>query len=213
MYKKYFKRMLDVIFSLLLLLLLIPALAVLSLTILFSMGRPVFFCQKRPGLNGVCFKLIKFRTMSEETELSDEERTGRVGRLLRRTHLDELPELYNILRGEMSFVGPRPQLRRDMLFYSKEIMRRQSVLPGLTGLAQSKGSSALVWDVKFKCDLEYVDDITFLGDVKIIAATVKTVLFHRFDDNSPCGDYGQWLLRLGKITQEEFDEIMRGEGK
>lgn len=209
MYVRFFKRFFDVLFSLLFAVILFPLFAVLATVLLITQGRPIFFKQLRPGKGGKSFKIVKFRTMSEDVGKSDEERTGAVGRFLRSTHLDELPELYNILVGEMSFVGPRPQLEEDMLFFSAEIARRQSVAPGLTGLAQSMGSEALVWEKKFEYDLKYIKKITFVGDLKIIARTVVTVLFHRYEDNSPCGNYGQWLVKCGKITEDEYENILK----
>lgn len=209
MYVRFFKRFFDILFSLLLAIILFPLFVVLAVVLLIAQGRPIFFKQSRPGKDGKSFKIVKLRTMSEDTEKSDEERTGAVGRFLRSTHLDEVPELYNIFVGEMSFVGPRPQLEEDMLFFSAEIAKRQSVAPGLTGLAQSMGREALVWEKKFEYDLEYIKKITFVGDLKIIARTAVTVLFHRYEDNSPCGNYGQWLVKCGKITESEYENILK----
>ncbi len=209
MYVSFFKRFFDIVFSILLTTVLLPLFAVLALAVLIVQGRPIFFIQSRPGKNCKSFKLVKFRSMSMNTEKSDAERTNAFGRFLRSTHLDELPELYNIFVGEMSFVGPRPQLEEDMLFFSEEILKRQSVTPGLTGLAQSKGAAALIWEKKFEYDLEYIKKITFFGDMKIIAATAATVLLRRCDDNSPCGDYGQWLVKCGRLTANEYENILK----
>lgn len=173
------KRALDVILSLLLLILLSPLLLLVALLIFAAMGRPVFFTQVRPGLGGRPFRLIKFRSMpnlydAEGAPLPDGERLGRLGRLLRATSLDELPELLNVLRGDMSLVGPRPLLMEYLPLYSAEQARRHEVRPGMTGLAQVKGRNALSWSEKFALDIWYVDHWSAWADIKILALTLLT---------------------------------------
>lgn len=181
MYAGFFKRVLDIVLSLLALILLSPVL--LALTVLGTVkmkGNP-FFTQPRPGKNEKIFNLIKFRSMTCQTDgegnlLPDEARLTRYGKLLRSTSLDELPELVNILRGDMSIVGPRPLLVRYLPRYNAQQRRRHEVRPGLTGLAQVNGRNAISWEERFRLDVEYVDHITFGGDVAIIWATVAKVL-------------------------------------
>jgi lipopolysaccharide/colanic/teichoic acid biosynthesis glycosyltransferase len=175
------KRALDVTVSLLVLVLLSPVLLLVALVILATMGPPVVFTQERPGLFGRPFRMIKFRSMSDQrghdgTLLSDEKRLGRVGRALRSSSLDELPELLNVLRGDMSLVGPRPLLMEYLPLYSADQHRRHHVRPGLTGLAQVGGRNAISWDDKFALDLRYVDQWSMALDLRILAATVWKVL-------------------------------------
>ena len=175
------KRVFDVFTSLLLLALLSPVLLIVTLLVLATMGPPVFFTQVRPGLHGRPFRLIKFRSMSDRrgpdgSLLPDDERLGSVGRMLRSTSLDELPELVNVLRGDMSLVGPRPLLMEYLPLYSAEQQRRHDVRPGLTGLAQIGGRNALNWDDKFALDLRYVDEWSMALDFKILAATIWKVI-------------------------------------
>jgi len=187
MYAKFFKRIMDFTLSLTALLILSPALLLLTIIGAIEMGGNPFFTQMRPGRidkktgKEKIFKLVKFRTMSNKKDqdgnlLPDDQRLNKYGRLLRSTSLDELPELWNILKGDMSIVGPRPLLVQYLPRYSKEQRRRHDVRPGLTGYAQVKGRNALSWEEKFKLDVEYVDNITFIGDVKIILGTVGVVL-------------------------------------
>jgi len=176
------KRAFDVIASLLLLILLSPALLLVALTILATMGRPIFFRQVRPGLDGQPFRMVKFRSMYDAYDdqgapLPDDKRLGNVGRLLRSTSLDEVPELFNILRGDMSLVGPRPLLMEYLPLYSADQFRRHQVRPGLTGLAQVGGRNALSWEEKFSLDLRYVDQWSMALDLKILAETIWKVLF------------------------------------
>ena len=197
MYAKYFKRILDFVLSLLALLALSPLLLVLTILGVVKMKGNPFFTQARPGKNEKIFKLIKFRSMTCETDaqgnlLPDEVRLTRYGRLLRSTSLDELPELVNILKGDMSIVGPRPLLVRYLPRYNRQQRRRHEVRPGLTGLAQINGRNAITWEEKFRMDVEYVDNITFWGDMKIIWGTVVKVL-RRADISSATSD-----------TMEEF---------
>lgn len=175
------KRAFDLGLAILALLLLAPVIAVIALLVARSMGRPVLFRQQRPGLHGRPFVLCKFRTMrnahdSEGNALPDAERLTGLGRFLRSTSLDELPELWNILKGEMSFVGPRPLLMEYLPLYSAEQARRHEVRPGLTGHAQVRGRNALSWPEKFALDVWYVDNRSFLLDLRIIAETFVKVV-------------------------------------
>lgn len=186
MYRKFFKRIMDFCLSLLALIVLSPILLILTIIGIFAMGGNPFFAQSRPGKKGKngeekIFKLIKFRTMNNKKDadgnlLPDEDRLTGYGKFLRATSLDELMELVNILKGDMSIVGPRPLLVSYLPLYSEEQRHRHDVLPGLTGLAQVSGRNAISWDEKFVLDIEYIKDITFIGDVKIILRTVKKVL-------------------------------------
>lgn len=181
MYAKYFKRVIDFTLSLIALIVLSPILLVLIIVTAIAMKGNPFFTQQRPGKDEKIFKLIKFRTMTNEKDqngnlLPDDVRLNRFGKILRSTSLDELPELINILKGDMSIVGPRPLLVKYLPRYNDEQRRRHSVRPGLTGNAQANGRNALSWEEKFKFDIEYVDNISFAFDVKIIFDTVKAVL-------------------------------------
>ena len=180
-YEKYGKRALDIILSGGALLVLWPVMAVLAILVRTKLGSPVIFCQERPGRDEKIFKLYKFRSMTDERDengelLSDEVRLTKFGRLLRATSLDELPELWNIFRGDMSLVGPRPLLVKYLPLYNAEQARRHDVTPGLTGWAQVNGRNAITWEEKFELDVWYVDHISFALDVKILWQTVKAVL-------------------------------------
>jgi lipopolysaccharide/colanic/teichoic acid biosynthesis glycosyltransferase len=180
-YEKYIKRALDFICALLALIILSPLLLIVALLVKFKLGSPVIFTQNRPGLNGKVFKLYKFRSMSDEKDedgnlLPDEVRLGKFGKLLRSTSLDELPELVNIIRGDMSIIGPRPLLVEYLPRYNERQARRHEVLPGFTGLAQVNGRNAISWEEKFEYDVQYVDNVTFISDLKILFQTVGTVL-------------------------------------
>lgn len=209
MYAKYFKRIIDFCLSLIALIILSPLLLVLIvLGTVFMRGNP-FFTQKRPGKDEKIFKLIKFRTMDNRKDadgnlLPDEVRLNRYGKFLRSTSLDELPELVNIVKGDMAIVGPRPQLVRDMVFMTQEQRKRHSVRQGLTGWAQVNGRNAISWEDKFKYDLEYVDKVSFLFDVKIIFMTVASV-FKRdgitMDDMATAMDFGDYLLSNNDVKK------------
>lgn len=180
-YEKYIKCPQDFILALLALIILSPVLLVVALMVRIKLGSPVLFKQERPGINEKIFKLYKFRTMSDEKDgegnlLPDEVRLGKFGRILRSTSIDELPALINVLRGELSLVGPRPLLVRYLSRYNEHQARRHEVRPGFTGYAQVNGRNAISWEDKFDYDVEYVDNITFIGDWKIIFKTVLTVL-------------------------------------
>jgi len=175
------KKTFDLLCALLLLILFLPLLAILTIIIRFKLGRPVFFKQKRPGLNGKSFIMYKFRTMKDAYDnkgqlLSDSERLTDFGRFLRKYSLDELPELLNVLKGDMSLVGPRPLLMDYLPLYSKEQARRHEVKPGITGWAQINGRNAISWREKFKLDVWYVDNKSFWLDIKILCITIVKVL-------------------------------------
>ena len=180
-YEFCFKRPLDVICAGMALLVMSPVMGIVALLVRIRLGSPVLFTQRRPGLHGKGFTLYKFRTMTEKTDaqgkpLPDEKRLTALGRWLRSTSLDELPELWNIVKGDMSLVGPRPLLMRYLILYNKHQMRRHEVRPGLTGPVQVSGRNRLDWQEKFDMDVEYVDHVTFLGDVSIALKTVRAVL-------------------------------------
>lgn len=180
MYRNFVKRFLDILFSLLLLILLLPVFLILMILVKVKLGSPIFFKQDRPGKNGKIFKLYKFRTMTDAKDkdgnlLPDSERLTSFGKLLRSTSLDELPELFNILKGEMSFIGPRPLLVEYLDLYNEEQKHRHDVRPGLTGLAQVEGRNLLSWEERFKLDVEYVNNLTFITDLKILFKTIKVV--------------------------------------
>lgn len=179
-YEKYVKRMLDFLLSLISIVILSPVFLILAAVVRMKMGTPIVFSQSRPGIDGKIFKMYKFRTMTNEKDengnlLPDEMRLNKFGAFLRSTSLDELPELFNILKGDMAIVGPRPLLVEYLPLYTEEQARRHEVRPGMTGYAQVNGRNELSWEKKFELDVEYVDNITFLSDVKIIIKTIKTV--------------------------------------
>jgi len=181
MYKKCFKRCLDFLLSLCGIVVLSPILAVLAVLVRVKLGSPVLFHQERPGRHEKIFKLYKFRSMTDEKDadgnlLPDEVRLTRFGKLLRSTSLDELPELFNILKGDMSLIGPRPLLVCYLPYYTEEERHRHDVIPGLTGLAQVNGRNALGWEDRFRYDLDYVNHISLGLDLKIIGMTVGKVL-------------------------------------
>ena len=182
-YERYIKRPLDVICSLAALIILSPVMLVTAVLVRVKLGSPVIFVQERPGKNEKIFKLHKFRSMSDVREengdlLPDEVRLGKFGRILRATSLDELPELWDIFRGKMSIVGPRPLLVKYLPLYNDEQRRRHDVRPGLTGWAQVHGRNLVTWEERFSYDVDYVDHISFAIDVKIIFMTVRCVLAH-----------------------------------
>ena len=220
MYAKFFKRVLDFTLSLLALIVLSPVLLILMIAGAIAMGGNPFFTQLRPGkINNKTgkekiFKLVKFRTMSNKKDkdgnlLPDYVRLNKYGRILRSTSLDELPELWNILKGDMSIVGPRPQLVRDMVFMTAEQRRRHDVRPGLTGYAQVNGRNSITWEQKFEYDLRYIDNgITFVNDIKIILQTIGKVV--KRSDTVREGtvsdmDFGDWLIVEGKVDREVYD--------
>lgn len=180
-YEKYVKRPQDFLCALAATVVLSPVILITAVLIRIKLGAPVIFTQERPGKDGKIFKLYKFRTMTNAKDengelLSDEVRLTKFGKILRSTSLDELPELFNMLKGDMSVVGPRPLLVKYLPLYNENQERRHEVRPGFTGLAQVNGRNAITWEEKFDWDIKYVDNITFLGDWKIIFKTVITVL-------------------------------------
>ena len=196
-YEKYIKRPQDFLCALVAIIVLSPVMLVTAALVRVKLGSPILYTQDRPGKNGKVFKIYKFRTMTSETDqngelLPDEQRMTRFGKKLRSTSLDELPELFNMLKGDMAVVGPRPLLVRYLPRYNEYQARRHEVRPGFTGLAQVKGRNSLSWDEKFDWDIKYVDHITFLGDWKIIFATIKTVLKH------------EGITSGTSVTMEEF---------
>lgn len=214
MYKHFFKRILDFFCALAAIVCLSPLLVVLTLVGAVKMKGNPFFTQPRPGKDEKIFKLVKFRTMTNERDangklLPDDVRLTRYGKFLRSTSLDELPELFNILKGDMAVIGPRPQLVRDMVFMTPEQRRRHTVRQGLSGLAQINGRNAVTWETKIAYDLEYIQNITFLGDLRIIFTTLAKV-FKRSDiteeNCDTATDLADYLLAHGRISQTEYDQ-------
>lgn len=214
MYKKFIKSVFDIIFSLVAIIVLLPLYIIISIVILIFLGWPILFKQPRVGYKNKIFNMYKFRTMTNEKDkngnlLPDEQRLTKIGRILRSTSLDELPELFCILMRNMSFVGPRPMLVKDMVFFDKETLERQSVMPGLTGLAQAKGRNSLTWDDRFKYDLYYIKNVKFLMDIKIIFLTIKTVLKRDGigeDGGDLSMDYGDYLIKQKRISKKEYND-------
>lgn len=181
MYQKYIKRLLDIILSLLAIIITFPIFLIIGILVLIFIGQPAIFRQKRPGKNEKIFILYKFRTMTNQKDkagnlLPNEQRLTKFGNFLRKTSLDEIPEFINILKGDMSFVGPRPLHIEYLGFYNKEQKHRHDVRPGLTGWAQVNGRNSITWNEKFKYDTYYVKNISFILDVKIIFMTAKQVI-------------------------------------
>lgn len=179
-YERFIKRPQDFLLSLMAIIVFSPLFFIIVFLVRVKLGSPIIFKQKRPGLNEKIFLMYKFRTMTDEKDengqlLSDSERLTKFGKFLRATSLDELPELCNILRGDMAFIGPRPLLVQYLPLYNEQQKRRHNVRPGLSGLAQVNGRNAIEWEDKFKLDVEYVDNISFVGDWKIIFLTIKKV--------------------------------------
>ena len=181
MYKAFFKRFLDIVLSFIALVCLSPFILIVTVLLHFANeGAGAFFFQERPGKDGKIFKMIKFKTMNDKRDgngnlLLDTQRITKVGRFVRSTSLDELPQLFNVLKGDMSLIGPRPLLVKYLPLYSKEQMRRHEVRPGITGWAQCHGRNALSWKRKFEYDVWYVDHLSFLTDLKVILISIKTV--------------------------------------
>lgn len=220
MYERFFKRIIDFLVALVVLIVLFPLLLILSVVGMIVMKGNPFFCQPRPGKKDkdgkeTIFYLVKFRTMSnargiDGNLLPDGQRLGKYGKFLRSTSMDELPSLINIIFGQLSLCGPRPQLIRDMTFMTKDQRRRHDIRPGLTGLAQVNGRNNITWEQKLAYDLQYIDKgITFLGDLEIMLKTVGKVL--KRSDTVREGtvsdiDYGDWLLWKGEITEAEYNK-------
>lgn len=221
-YEKYIKRLLDIICSLLAIAIFSWLYIIIAVIVRIKMGKPVLFKQPRPGMidpktgKERIFDMYKFRTMSDARDengnlLPDDVRLGKFGKALRATSLDELPEAFNILRGEMSVIGPRPQLVRDMTFMSEMQRMRHTAKPGLSGLAQVMGRNAITWEDKLNWDLKYIENITFLGDLKLVWMTFKKVfvranITESSEEIDVTLDFGDALLKAGKVTQEEYNQ-------
>ena len=221
LYQRYFKRLLDILCSLAAILVFGWLYIIIAVLVRIKLGSPVLFKQPRPGRidpktgREKIFNMYKFRSMSDERDengdlLPDELRLGKFGRALRATSLDELPEAFNILKGDMSVIGPRPQLVRDMVFMTDEQRMRHTARPGLSGLAQVMGRNALAWEDKLRWDLKYIENVSFLGDVRIVWQTFKKVfvrsnITESSEEIDVTLDYGDWLLQEGKISREEYE--------
>lgn len=231
-YEKYIKRVIDVLCSVLAIVVFCWLYVIIALLVRIKLGSPVLFTQYRPGLvdprtgKEKIFKMYKFRTMADKKDsegnlLPDEVRLTKFGAWLRATSLDELPEAFCILNGTMTLVGPRPQLVRDMVFMSDEQRMRHTAKPGLSGLAQVSGRNAISWDKKLEYDLQYIENISFVGDVRIIFQTVIKAFVKQEgiteEGNVTAADYGDYLLLNNRISKEEYDlkqreakEILKG---
>ena len=214
MYSRFLKRPIDFCCALAAICCLSPLMLVLTVVGAIKMKGNPFFTQPRPGKDEKIFRLVKFRTMTNARDASgkllpDDVRLTAYGKFLRSTSLDELPELFNILKGDMAVIGPRPQLVRDMVFMTPEQRKRHTVRQGLSGLAQINGRNAVTWEKKIEYDLEYIKKITFLGDVKIILTTLNKAFIKRSDiteeGSDTATDLGDYLLASGRITREEYD--------
>lgn len=220
-YEKYIKRLLDIICSLAAIIVFCWLYIIVAVLVRVKLGSPILFKQPRPGkINPKTgyekiFYIYKFRSMSDERDengnlLPDEVRLGKFGKALRATSLDELPEVLNILKGDMSVIGPRPQLVRDMVFMSDEQRMRHTAKPGLSGLAQVNGRNDIDWEDKMNWDLKYIDYITFAGDLKIVFQTILKAFVKQEGitegDMATAEDYGDYLLRRGKVSRNVYDE-------
>lgn len=221
-YEKYIKRLLDIVLASLAMIVFFWLYLIIALLVRIKLGSPVVFKQPRPGLvdpktgKERIFYLYKFRTMTDERDengnlLPDEIRLTKFGAWLRRTSLDELLEAWNIVRADMSIIGPRPQLVRDMVFMSDEQRMRHTARPGLSGLAQVKGRNAITWEEKLNWDLQYIKKVSFWGDVKLVFETVRVALFKHDGitdgENATALDYGDALLKDNKISIEQYEEL------
>lgn len=219
-YEKYIKRLLDIICSLLAIIVFSWLYIIIAVLVRIKMGSPVVFKQPRPGLidpktgKEQIFDMYKFRTMTDERDASgnllpDKVRLGKFGEILRRTSMDELLEIFNILKGDMSIIGPRPQLVRDMVFMTKEQRMRHTAKPGLSGLAQVMGRNAITWEDKINWDLKYIEKVSFWNDFRILMLTVKKVIGHKESrkELDVTDDYGDALLKGGKVNEREYDNL------
>lgn len=212
MYAKYIKRILDFTLSLVALIILMPLMIILWVLVRIKLGKPAIFKQQRPGKNEKIFTLYKFRTMTDEKDengklLPDEKRLTKFGKMLRSTSLDELPELINIIKGDMSIVGPRPQLVRDMVFMTEQQRKRHKVRQGLTGLAQINGRNNITWEQKINYDLEYINNVFLKNDCKIILKTIEKVFKREnieTDGMQTAEDLGDYLLRNKVIDEVDY---------
>ena len=223
-YEKFIKRLLDIICSLIAIIAFSWMYIIIAVLVRINMGSPVVFKQPRPGLidpetgRERIFDIYKFRTMTDEKDehgnlLPDEMRLGKFGRVLRGFSMDEILQVFNILKGDMSIIGPRPQLVRDMVFMTDEQRMRHTARPGLSGLAQASGRNALTWDVKLNKDLEYIYHVTFLEDLRKKAKTVGKVFLKQKDKELQsvsevdlAEDYGDYLLNSNQISREEYEK-------
>lgn len=215
-YNRYIKRLIDFVCAILAIIVFGWLYLAIAILVRVNLGSPILFKQPRPGKDGNIFFLYKFRTMTNERDqygelLPDEKRLTKFGKWLRSTSLDELPEAWNILKGDMSVIGPRPQLVRDMVFMNNLQQERHSVRPGLSGLAQIRGRNALEWSNKLSIDLEYVRRISFCLDIRIVVETVYQVFFRRNSNNlnvvdeiEITADYGDFLLSKGLISYSDY---------
>lgn len=202
MYRKYVKRFLDIILAIIAIVITLPIFLLTGILVLIFLGKPAIFRQKRPGKDEKIFTMYKFRTMTNKKDkdgnlLPDDQRLTKFGKFLRKTSLDEIPEFINILKGDMSFVGPRPLLIEYLPYYTKEEHHRHDVRPGLTGLAQVSGRNLASWELKFSKDIEYINNVTFKNDLKIVFNTVKLVLKSEGVVACPSGN-----LKFGKLNEE-----------
>lgn len=220
-YELYIKRLMDIVCSLAAIIVFSWLYIIIAVLVRVKLGSPVLFKQYRPGKidpktgREKIFYMYKFRSMSDERDengnlLPDDVRLGKFGKALRATSLDELPEAFNILKGDMSIIGPRPQLVRDMVFMTLEQRRRHTAKPGLSGLAQVNGRNDVAWEEKLNWDLKYIEKVSFFGDIKIIWQTFKKVFVRSniTESNAEIDvtlDYGDALLKEGKVTKEEYD--------
>lgn len=218
-YSNYIKRLIDALVSLVLLLALLPLLLLVALVVRVFLGSPVLFRQKRPGLKGQIFTMLKFRTMSTQTHrdgrlLEDAERLGRVGHVLRLLSLDELPQLWNVLKAEMSLIGPRPLLVEYLDKYTPEQARRHEVRPGITGLAQVRGRNDIPFSQRLAYDVEYVDNLSFMLDVRILFETVLIVLTRRgtrpVQDIKGMDDLGLYAFSENEKTDAQMKQAEGG---
>lgn len=218
-YELYIKRLMDVACSVVAIIVFSWLYIIVAILVRMKLGAPVLFKQPRPGKIDTktgrekIFNMYKFRTMTDERDengnlLPDEARLGKFGKILRATSLDELPEVFNILKGDMSIIGPRPQLVRDMVFMSDEQRMRHTAKPGLSGLAQVNGRNDITWEEKLNWDLKYIEKVCFFGDVKIIFQTVMKAIVKQEGitdgDMATAYDYGDWLLKEGRVNKEEY---------
>ncbi len=221
-YEKYIKRILDIICSGLAIVVFCWLYAIIAVLVRVKLGKPVLFKQPRPGIidpktgRERIFNMYKFRTMTDERDengnlLPDEVRLTKFGKALRATSLDELPEAFNIFKGDMSIIGPRPQLVRDMVFMSDEQRMRHTAKPGLSGLAQVKGRNAITWEEKLNWDLKYIENVSFWNDIKIVLLTIKTAFIKAEGitdgENATALDYGDALLKEDKVSKEMYDVL------
>lgn len=219
-YEKYIKRLLDIVCALLAIICFSWLYLIIAILVRIKMGSPILFKQPRPGLvkegKETIFDMYKFRTMTDERDengelLPDEKRLPAFGAWLRKTSLDELPEAFNILKGDMSVIGPRPQLVRDMVFMTERQRMRHTAKPGLSGLAQVKGRNAIIWEDKLDWDLKYIENISFLNDAKLVFETVK-VAFIKAEgitdgENATALDYGEVLLKAGTVSLLQYNTL------